>query len=261
MREGTLSPYELSVSTPLGQKVFSVNSFAYAEDDTPVGVMSIVRDVTEERRRKEQAALHQLTHDLAHSSDIRTMANYLFTHTQSLLEAEYGFVMLAEADGSALRGVAVYEMDSEVFRQERFLSTDQAPAVVAFQQKQPVVVEDLAHSPLISEQLREQYGFIKSFWVVPLMSGDKTVGIFGVGYAAHREAAADALRVLQLLGNEAALAIERARLTDELRQSERRFRALFNQTFQFTGLLTPDGTFLEANETALAFLGLRPEEV
>lgn len=42
---------------------------------------------------------------------------------------------------------------------------------------------------------------------------------------------------------------------------ERRFRAIFNSTFQFIGLLTPDGVLLEANQAALDFAGLRAEDV
>lgn len=37
---------------------------------------------------------------------------------------------------------------------------------------------------------------------------------------------------------------------------ERRFEAVFNNTYQFTGMLDPDGTVLEVNETALSFAGL-----
>jgi len=39
-----------------------------------------VRDA-EERRRKEQEALYQLTHDLARATEVRTMADHLFAHT------------------------------------------------------------------------------------------------------------------------------------------------------------------------------------
>jgi PAS domain S-box-containing protein len=48
---------------------------------------------------------------------------------------------------------------------------------------------------------------------------------------------------------------ERKRVEAALRESERRFRAIFDQTFQFVGLLKPDGTLLEANQTALDFGG------
>ena len=45
------------------------------------------------------------------------------------------------------------------------------------------------------------------------------------------------------------------------REGERRFRAVFDQAFQFVGLLAPDGTLLEANRTALDFVGARREGV
>jgi PAS domain S-box-containing protein len=46
-----------------------------------------------------------------------------------------------------------------------------------------------------------------------------------------------------------------------LKNSERRFRAIFNQTFQLIGLLEPDGTLIEANQTALDFGGFTAETV
>jgi diguanylate cyclase (GGDEF)-like protein/PAS domain S-box-containing protein len=46
-----------------------------------------------------------------------------------------------------------------------------------------------------------------------------------------------------------------------LGDSQRRFRAIFDQTFQFIGLMSTDGTVLEANRTALAFAGLTEADV
>ncbi len=54
---------------------------------------------------------------------------------------------------------------------------------------------------------------------------------------------------------------ERARFERALRQSEQRFRSLFNSTYQFMGLLSPDGTLLEANEPALLIAGLKASDV
>ncbi|MDD1422447.1 PAS domain S-box protein [Dolichospermum sp. ST_sed1] len=47
----------------------------------------------------------------------------------------------------------------------------------------------------------------------------------------------------------------------EITASEIKFRAIFNNTFQFIGLLTIDGILLEANQTALDFGGLQLEDV
>src|SRR5712692_10377776 len=155
IREGKLGPYEMEITTPLGTKVFSLNSFAYQEGGTPIGIMCIARDVTEERRRKEQEALYQLARELARSADIRTMTDHLFAQTQGVLGADCGFLLLADAEGKELRGVAACGIDSEVFRQERIdVRGEVTPVAQSFQQRRPVVLTDLAHSPLVSERLR-----------------------------------------------------------------------------------------------------------
>ena len=50
-------------------------------------------------------------------------------------------------------------------------------------------------------------------------------------------------------------------LLQQLLETESRFRAIFNQTFQFIGLLTHDGILLEANQTALDFAGIDKADV
>lgn len=52
-----------------------------------------------------------------------------------------------------------------------------------------------------------------------------------------------------------------AQASDALRDSQWRFRAIFDQTFQFIGLVSTSGTVLEANRTALAFAGLTEADV
>ncbi len=51
------------------------------------------------------------------------------------------------------------------------------------------------------------------------------------------------------------------RLQREKAEYQRRFQAIFQQSFQFLFLLEPSGKLLEANETALSFAGLVREEV
>lgn len=62
----------------------------------------------------------------------------------------------------------------------------------------------------------------------------------------ERKRAEDALRASEL-----AVQVELA----ARHESERRFRAIFDHALQLTGLLSPDGSVLEVNETALAFGG------
>jgi len=54
---------------------------------------------------------------------------------------------------------------------------------------------------------------------------------------------------------------ERKRAANALANSERRFRAIFNSTYQFIGVLDPHGILLEVNQTALDFGGLEQTDV
>ncbi|MFZ0035631.1 MAG: PAS domain S-box protein [Sedimentisphaerales bacterium] len=54
---------------------------------------------------------------------------------------------------------------------------------------------------------------------------------------------------------------ERKRVEEELRESEIKIRAIFDQTFQFIGLMNIDGTLIEANRAALEFSGIESSSV
>ncbi len=54
---------------------------------------------------------------------------------------------------------------------------------------------------------------------------------------------------------------DRKRAEEMLRDRERLFRAIFDQSFQFMGLLKPDGTILEINQTALVAAGAAIEDI
>lgn len=54
---------------------------------------------------------------------------------------------------------------------------------------------------------------------------------------------------------------DRKRAEVALQKSEQKFRAIFEQTFQFIGLLTPEGTFLEINQAPLDFAQTQREAI
>ncbi|MBN3906868.1 MAG: PAS domain-containing protein [Nostoc sp. NMS1] len=133
-------------------------------------------------------------------------------------------------------------------------------------------------------QLLEQFQ-VKANLVVPILVENIATpvvewGLFVVHQcSAPRQWQAFEVELLNQLTVQLAIAIQQAQLyhnlqtlntklevkvqerTAKLQESDRRFRAIFNNTFQFTGLLTPSGTLLEANQTMLSFGGLKLENV
>jgi PAS domain S-box-containing protein len=54
---------------------------------------------------------------------------------------------------------------------------------------------------------------------------------------------------------------EQKRAAEALRESGEKLRAVFDSTFQFTGMMTPEGILIDVNNTALEFRGVRLDEV
>ncbi|MBN2706203.1 MAG: response regulator [Deltaproteobacteria bacterium] len=54
---------------------------------------------------------------------------------------------------------------------------------------------------------------------------------------------------------------ENKKLVRELKESDRKFRTIFDQAFQGMGLLTIDGTLIEVNRTVLDFIGIEAQEI
>ena len=54
---------------------------------------------------------------------------------------------------------------------------------------------------------------------------------------------------------------ELAHSEQRIRESEAKFRAIIDQSFQFIGLMTTDGTLIEANQAALKFAGISESAV
>jgi PAS domain S-box-containing protein len=53
---------------------------------------------------------------------------------------------------------------------------------------------------------------------------------------------------------------EQKRTDEALRESGEKLRAVFDSTFQFTGMMTPEGILIDVNRTALEFVGARRED-
>ena len=126
---------------------------------------------------------------------------------------------------------------------------------------EPVVVTDLLAENRFStlNLLLDHQG--ESSVSVVISGNDCSWGILGTHSTRQRIFSQDDTNFMQTIANILAQAIERQQAELALLQSEQKFRAIFDRAFQFVGLLEPNGNIIEANQTALDFVGLTAADV
>jgi PAS domain S-box-containing protein len=126
---------------------------------------------------------------------------------------------------------------------------------------EPIIVENLLSETRFSGPNLLLEHQVISGMSITISGQEKPFGILGVHTTQHRNFSQDDVTFIQAIANIIAQVNERQRAELALQQSEQKFRAIFERTFQFIGLLEPNGNLIEANQTALDFVGLTSADV
>ncbi|NES21108.1 MAG: PAS domain S-box protein [Symploca sp. SIO3E6] len=132
-----------------------------------------------------------------------------------------------------------------------------------------MITENATQEPMLSPLAGWMHSCnTQALLAVPLRQSDKFVGLLSLHASTPRSwseyQVGTMMEIAEYLSNslqEAQEQQKRKQAEQALRESERKFHAIFNQTFQFIGLMSPDGVLLEANQKALELAGLQAEEV
>jgi sigma-B regulation protein RsbU (phosphoserine phosphatase) len=174
-------------------------------------------DMVRERRIDEQAALLNLSNQLLTYQDLQSLMDYLVHEVTRLLKTDACSLVLACDDPSILRFRSAFGWKQDPVNALRKIPSDTrtGPGQV-MQTKQPLLVEDLQESDPTQwapDWLREED--FRGHAVLPLIAEDHSIGALVINDRKPRLITEDELRFLQLMANQAAIAIESARLLEE----------------------------------------------
>jgi signal transduction histidine kinase len=143
----------------------------------------------------------------------------------AILDSAIGGIMLLDENGKTL-SYRVYYGISDEYAQEMHLKQGEGVAGKVAENARSVMVEDIskepgaAHPDLISKE------GLKAFVSVPLMSKDKVLGVMNVASRLPRQFTEKDIHLLHATGDLLGLAIEQAKLYEELRRGRERYRQL-----------------------------------
>ncbi len=185
-------------------------------------------DMLTEQRIHEQAALLELSHQLLSRLDPDDLMGYLVEDVRRLMEADACTLFLPDEEPGylAFRAASGWQ-DDPVARLRRTPANELSGPGLAMQSQQPVLVEDLRRddqAPWMPDWLRQE-GF-RGHAVMPLIAEGHSIGALSVNCRRPRRLDEDDVRFLQLLANQAAIAIEKVRLHQEALTRQRMVQEL-----------------------------------
>lgn len=145
---------------------------------------------------------------LAHL-DLGELLEALLVRARELLSADTCAVLLLDEESDELVARAAVGIEEEVEAGVRIpMGGGFAGRVAAG--RQPVILDDVNHAHVVNPILRQKG--IKSMLGVPLLVADRVIGVLHVGTLVHRRFTPDDVRLLSLVAERVAVAIERAEL-------------------------------------------------
>lgn len=171
------------------------------------------------RQVERMATLAQITEQLLASTGLETVLRVVVAAARRLCDAPMAMVALADPDRRTIRAVAAEGELQRFFEEEvpeqaiteAFLQG--AATGRAFATGRTVVVEDYAAWPVVADgQARTVAAGVRALVVAPLRVGGATIGVLWVGDTQVRRFDPDDVQLMEALANQAALAIEHARL-------------------------------------------------
>ena len=213
---------------------------------------------TVRRRNGELAALHRTTLALLDRRDLDSVLETIVDNARDLLDTRHGYLYLVDEDADCLR----LDVRLGFFAQSPGGSLERGEGLAGrvWASGRSLAVDDYT----VWEGRLEQYMPQSPHAVlgVPLRVGRTVTGVLGLAYQEPgRVFGASELALLERFAQLASLALENARLYEEVRRSEEMHRRVLEHSHDLIALIDLEGRIAYANAAHEAVLGYSPEEL
>jgi PAS domain S-box-containing protein len=192
-------------------------------DGPDAGHMEVFSDLSREmdhRRRLE--TLLELSVRLPGFGDLDSLLHFLSEKTKELLEAESASLILLDPSSDELFFRHVLPPDSEMaprFREVRFPASEGLAGHVVSSQK-PLHISDVRSDPRFYPHVDAKTGFLtRNLVYAPLVVRGRATGVLGAVNRKEGDFDRQDMEFLQMVAHTVALAVENARVMEELRNA------------------------------------------
>jgi PAS domain S-box-containing protein len=228
-------------------------------------LQAYVQVIRENERRL--AALHQISSTVSQSLDLGEVLNSAIDNAMDVMKVDVGWIFLFDEGTRELTLTAYRGAPEEFARGVDKLKLGEGFSGKVAESGQPMLISDASSDPRLAREVVVQQ-HLRTTLVVPLSSKGKVSGTLCVAMRSLRNFKKEEIELLTAIGNQISIAIENARLyqrqqegAEELRESEQRYRQLFENAYDAIWLHDLNDNIIAANEACADLTGYGLDEL
>lgn len=230
--------------------------------------------------RRRTAELAELNRELetrnaiaaavSQSLRLEEVLNTTLDKVLEVVQASVGGVHIIDAEAGVVKYSVSRGLRNEYLRRTDIVGLGGGFTERVIESDEPLLVEDISQDPRVAELVIDRSG-VQSFACVPLKSKGRVLGAMSVVSHRPRKLTWEDVRLLRVIANQIAVAIDNAQLYEETRRREREAEALYRVGQQISSLLDIDKILdsvvesvrqlLGTEAAALALIDERTEEI
>lgn len=246
--------------------VASQGKFFYGPDGRALRMTGVTRDIS--MRKRTTLLLNsdkKILELIANGAPLNIILEALARDIEELAGDTLCSVLLLDADGVHLAHGAAPSLPAAYTRaiDGQSIGPRAGSCGTAVFRRQAVIVSDIATDPLWDDYrtIALQHG-LRACWSTPIRSiSNQVLGSFALYYREPRAPTPPDFDVIEHATHLAGIAISRKNAETAVRDSEERFRAMFEQAAVGMALVAPYGRALQINNKLCDILGYTPSEL
>ena len=188
-------------------------------------VVLFIRDITEEKRMEQRIleanrnllALNVIAETVSQSLDLDTILNSALDKMLELMKGNTGGILLLDRETQTLSYRVYRGLSREFVQGIAGLRLGEGIAGEAAQQGKPIYVDNISEDPRVTRSVVATEG-LRAFASVPLLSKGKVLGVMNIASHTLQRFTPEDVQLLGSISNQIAVAIENARLYEELQR-------------------------------------------
>jgi PAS domain S-box-containing protein len=274
---GKERPFQISyrIQTPEGLKwVWEQGQAVIDPNGDVIALEGFITDITErvmaqqnleqivDERTRELASLLDISSSLGSILDLEQLLDLILDQLGSVLAYDAASIMILEGE---LLKILAYRgpIEREQALQIQFSVQDARANREVIQQRQPVIIPDIHAPDALASAIREvagdaletTYGYLRCWMGVPLIVRDRVVGMLTLDHRDLDHYQSSHAELALTFANQAAVAIENARLYQETERRAEESETLFTVQQAITSKLEMDDTLQMISDEARRLTG------